>query len=261
MKRAIGTAVATALLTSSAVAADMAIKAPAIAAAPALSWTGFYVGLNAGGAWGKLDGNLALLQNNGSSTSGNTTLTSAGSTSFAPASFTGGGQLGFNYQFAPQIVGGAEIDIDYLGLDATRQTMPIPRTPDPAADFSDHAQVRSLATFRARAGVLAMPNLLIFATGGLALADIDFSQRIHFSQIPDTSFNQGGVSGWKTGSVVGGGFEYAFAPRWSAKFEYLYAKLGTSSFVSANTFNPTYMLQHSLDASVSSARLGINYRL
>ncbi|MGG6498058.1 UNVERIFIED_CONTAM: hypothetical protein NY603_34550, partial [Bacteroidetes bacterium 56_B9] len=63
MKRAIATAVATALLTSSAVAADLAVKAPPISAAPAWSWTGFYVGLNAGGVWSKLDGALALLQN------------------------------------------------------------------------------------------------------------------------------------------------------------------------------------------------------
>jgi outer membrane immunogenic protein len=32
-------------------AADLAVKAPPPAAAPAYSWTGFYTGLDGGGAW------------------------------------------------------------------------------------------------------------------------------------------------------------------------------------------------------------------
>jgi outer membrane immunogenic protein len=37
----------------SAVAADMAVKAPA-PPAPILTWAGFYAGINAGGDWGQL---------------------------------------------------------------------------------------------------------------------------------------------------------------------------------------------------------------
>ncbi|MDR3466523.1 MAG: outer membrane beta-barrel protein [Xanthobacteraceae bacterium] len=261
MKLAFGTAVVTALISTSALAADMAMKAPAAATAPAASWTGFYLGLNGGGAWGDFHSTLGLLQNNGSSASGNAALTAAGTTGASPSAFTGGGQFGYNARLAPQFVGGVEIDMDYLGLSTLRQTGPIARLPDPAADFNEHAQVRSMATLRARAGWLPTPQLLVFVTAGLAVADVDYAERIHFAQIPDTSFNQGSASGWKTGPVVGGGLEYAFAPRWTAKVEYLYTKLGSSNFASANTFDPTYTLQHGFDADISSARLGINYRL
>jgi len=40
-----------ALIGTPALAADMPLKAP-LPAAPAWSWTGFYLGLNGGGAWG-----------------------------------------------------------------------------------------------------------------------------------------------------------------------------------------------------------------
>ncbi len=43
--------------SSSAFAADMGypVKAPLMAVAPAYSWTGFYLGANAGGGWGDFD--------------------------------------------------------------------------------------------------------------------------------------------------------------------------------------------------------------
>lgn len=245
-----------ALAGSSALGADFAVKAPT----PPLTWTSIYLGLNAGGAWGNARSNLALVQNNGSATTANDILTAAGSTGFAPSSFSSGGQLGFNYQFASRIVGGAEVDWSYLGLDASRQTLPIGRLPDPAADFHEALHVRSMATLRARLGWLATPQLLLFLTGGVAVADVGYSQSIHFVQVPDTSFNQGSLSGWRTGPVAGVGAEYAFAAHWTAKAEYLYATFKSAGFTSANTFDPTYMLRHGIGADLSIGRVGVNYR-
>lgn len=245
-----------ALAGPSARGADLAIKAPA----SPLTWTGFFLGLNAGGSWGDARSNLALIQNNGSAAPANTILTAAGSTGFSPASYSGGGQLGFNYQFAPRFVGGAEVDWTYLDLNASRQTPPIARFPDRAADFRENLRIRSVATLRARLGWLATPQLLLFLTGGLAVADITYSERIHFVQVPDTAFNQGSASGWRTGRAVGAGAEYAFLPHWTAKAEYLYTTFKSADFVSANTFDPTYVLRHGIDANVSIGRVGINYR-
>jgi outer membrane immunogenic protein len=236
--------------------ADFSVKAPT---SPS-TWTGVYLGLNAGGAWADARSNLALIQNNGSDPAANSVLTAAGSTGFSPASFSGGGQLGFNYQFAPSIVGGVEADWAWLGLKASRQTAPIARFADPAADFHENLGIRSLATLRARLGWLATPRLLLFLSGGVAVADIDYSQRIHFVQVPDASVNQGSVSGWRTGPVVGAGAEYAIAPHWTARAEVLYATFKSAGFVSVNTFDPTYVLRHGSNADVSIGRAGINYR-
>ena len=249
-------AATTAFAGSSALAADLAVKAPT---SPA-TWTGVYLGLNAGGAWADARSNLELIQNNGSAAAANTILTAAGSSGFSPASFSGGGQLGFNYQFAPRIVGGAEVDWSYLGLNAARQTLPVARLPDPAVDFREDLGIRSLATLRARLGWLATPRLLLFLSGGVAVADIVYSQRIHFVQVPDTSFNQGTVSGWRAGPVAGAGTEYALAPHWTARAEYLYATFKSAGFVSTNSFDPTYVLRHGIDAKVSIGRVAINYR-
>lgn len=134
------------------------------------------------------------------------------------------------------------------------------RTTDPAADLREDARIRSLATFRARVGWLATPQLLLFVSGGLGLADIGYSERVHFVQVPDTSANTGSVSSWCTAAVVGAGAEYAFARSWSVKAEYFYASFRPTGFFSANSFDPRYQLRHEVDAKLSVARLGINYR-
>ena len=173
------------------------------------NWTGFYAGVSVGGASARENSTLALVQNNGSATASNQILTAAGSPGFSPSSAIAGGQLGFNYRFAPQFVAGVETDWSYLGMNAARQTTSIARAPDPSADFREDVSLRSIATLRARLGVLVTPQLLLFATGGLALADIGYSQRIHFAQVPDTSFNRASLSGWRSAPVVGLGGEYA----------------------------------------------------
>src|ERR1700761_1884959 len=96
-----------AISTSTAMAADlgpMLTKAPPPVAA---SWTGGYVGLNAGYAWGNVDG------------------TSVASTSFTPADvhvpslapkgFVGGGQIGYNWQTGLLVLGA---EVDFSGIDA-----------------------------------------------------------------------------------------------------------------------------------------------
>ena len=49
-------------------------------------------------------------------------------------------------------------------------------------------------------------------------------------------------------------------PHWTTKAEYLYATFKSADFVSANTFDPTYVLRRGIDANVSIGRVGINYR-
>jgi opacity protein-like surface antigen len=91
-----------ALIGTRALAADMLVKAPPPAPpASVYTWTGFYVGVNAGGSIGrdpttqsKVPGPLHFENN----------------FILSPAGFIGGGQIGYNYQFAPNWVVGVEGD-------------------------------------------------------------------------------------------------------------------------------------------------------
>src|SRR5215471_6684211 len=117
-------------LTAAATAADLGRPAPApvYTKAPMIapfSWNGFYAGVNAGAGWGRVDdfvttntagapvgifgipANIALVDalGTGSANSG--------------ARFTGGGQIGYNWQVSPQWLIGAETDINWLKQDST----------------------------------------------------------------------------------------------------------------------------------------------
>src|SRR5260370_13537230 len=98
-------AAAIALAASPASGADLPrkpiYKAPPPVVAPVpFSWTGFYVGLNAGGAWGRQDPTLRLT-GDWTSTSFNrhdtAIFAAVGSPGTHPSGFTGDRQVGLNF--------------------------------------------------------------------------------------------------------------------------------------------------------------------
>jgi outer membrane immunogenic protein len=114
MKKLLISSIATlGLLGTSASAADMAVKAspPAPVAAP-WSWTGFYVGVNAGGSIGRntTNNNFVMGEN------------FPESFTVSPAGFAGGGQIGYNWQFSPSWLFGVEGDVQ--GLDQKETAFP-----------------------------------------------------------------------------------------------------------------------------------------
>jgi outer membrane immunogenic protein len=173
-------------------AADLPIREapppPMIAPVPIFTWTGFYVGANAG--WGWLDDN-------------NTTGVFVPAGTFAPPfagvsgtlgggggggddnGFIGGGQVGFNYQMGAFVIG-AEADIQWADFNVENNVFVVPATFPPSfvpAAFADD-DMEWFGTVRARAGV-AFGQALIYATGGFAYSDNN------------------------TGWVAGGGLEWA----------------------------------------------------
>src|SRR6185312_12047858 len=87
-----------------------------------------------------------------------------------------------------------------------------------------------LVTLRPRLGY-AFDRLLLYATGGLAIANQKFSQSI--VQLNTPFVETGAVSRTSTGWTAGAGAEYALDNRWSLKAEYLYVDLGSVSFSTA----------------------------
>jgi outer membrane immunogenic protein len=120
--------------------------------------------------------------------------------------FIGGLQLGYNWQFSRNWVFGLEADI--AGTDMNNA---IP------------AHVDYIGTVRGRLGY-TWDRVMVYGTGGLAYAKASVA----------------GIHDTETGYALGAGIEWAFAPNWSAKVEYMY---------------------HDIDAfEASTVKFGVNYR-
>jgi outer membrane immunogenic protein len=134
MKKFLLSSVALLGFSAGAMAADLPRRAPPVfAPIPVFTWTGFYVGVNAGYAWNNSDDGDCLGCNAltvdtpafllGSSAPvvplGGGFLGLGGGGGGGSDGFTGGAQIGFNYQFTPGagFVLGFEADIQWLGGD------------------------------------------------------------------------------------------------------------------------------------------------
>lgn len=262
MRRFLFAAFATAstiTLSQIALAADLPRKAPAPVPAPMVyNWTGWYVGINAGGAWGKSD--VSLLASGTQFTAADIAILGANASHGLDFSgFTGGGQIGYNWQFNNSWLFGIETDFNYVGLSETVSNGPFAG----AAGFITAISTASvktdwLFTLRPRLGFTAN-NWLFYVTGGLAVGNVKFAQSIFF---PTTaSNNTGSVSDTKAGWTVGGGAEVALAGNWTAKLEYLYVDLGSVDFNTVNSLvGATASMAHSADLRENIVRVGLNYR-
>ena len=78
---------------------------------------------------------------------------------------------------------------------------------------------------RGRVGT-AFDRLLIYTTGGVAVAQRNFTNGYVFQSPDGQDFSIGSASQTATGLAIGGGLEYALTRNWTLKGEYLYANLG-----------------------------------
>lgn len=115
-----------ALPSASALAADLQL--PFKSPTGAFSWTGFYVGGNAGGAWGNERVSQTLAAPPPFLAIDAAAVSSAASPAFKSGGATAGGQAGYNYQWGNWVIGG-EIDFEYRGLRGSNNgTFPFPST-------------------------------------------------------------------------------------------------------------------------------------
>ncbi len=260
MRKVLGLVGATLLFAGPALAADLgkppAYKAPPLA--PVFSWTGCYIGANAGGASSKSNFSTGIDPGTHLGVPANlAAVSAAGTGSASDTGFIGGGQVGCNFQ-SGQFVIGVEGDFDYFGTESTLSGSGVLTTRDPFA-ITNSVKTNWLATVRPRAGIAFGPSLL-YVTGGVAFTDIKYTQ-----SYADTLFDAVGgssVSETKVGWTVGGGWEYAFAPNWSFKAEYLFAKFSSvsTSGLIVSTTGGTNVLNGSADLQAHIGRVGLNYK-
>lgn len=208
----------------SANAADLrpVYKAPPVVAAPVWSWTGFYIGIEGGGGWGR------------------TTHTDTAGTTTGGFNQSGGlvgGTLGFNWQ-SSNWVWGIESDLSWANITGSVAT-PL------CVGGSCFTTLRWLDTDRVRLGV-AWNQFLIYATGGVAVGNVRAGQ--------DSCVSVFQICGTDTrvGWTAGGGIEAMIAPNWSAKVEYLFVDLGTHA-----TYQP--VIPVNVTERVSIVRAGLNW--
>jgi outer membrane immunogenic protein len=244
----------TTLITGAAWAADLPVKAPPPPAVVPYSWSGCYAGLNAGGASTSIRQNVTVPGIVGFDSNGNET------------SFTGGGQIGCNWQVDPRWVLGIEGDIDYLHASRS-QTLAFRTAFAGSEDIvgSQQTTLRWLGTVRGRFGYV-WDRAFYYATGGLAFGEVDSSAAATITTVTPNPSYSGSYSATRIGWTAGGGVEYAITDRISGKLEYLYFDLGNASYnvVQRSGFiisgGPTTW-SGSAKLSGNIIRVGLNFKL
>jgi outer membrane immunogenic protein len=262
-----------ALGASSAIAADLPVKAAPMPV-PVFSWTGGYIGVNAGWVEGRTDVWTAVPgAPNNINAAASTLAQLAGSGNTSGNSWIAGGQIGYNWQGPVGLVLGLEADIQGMDLNQNRSQL-FTVGANSAQDF-DQVRHTWLATFRGRVGFAAWQRTLFYATGGLAVGDTRFSRAQTWSfadgcPIDPRSGLQlchaGTASTTSVGATAGLGVEWAFAGNWSAKLEYLHVWLfDQPSFRTLNVgpgfvATPQTLFHANGDSNLDIVRVGINYR-
>jgi outer membrane immunogenic protein len=259
-----------------ALAADLPVKAPPIAAAVPYTWTGCHVGGHVGGAWDRttysdpgtlappfLGGAPVLTQNfanPGQSFSAN-----------SQGAFLGGVQAGCDYEFASHWVIGIGGDVSWTNLNSL--------TNDPFFGGKNNAPVRfsartdEIATLTGRVGY-AWDRVLVYGKGGAAYAHDRYAQN-NSAAINNAFFGcDNGIVGGpfvgcntagsadRWGWTAGVGVEWAFATNWSAMIEYDHYGFDTRT-LSMNVLNnsvPVIPANLNVRHDIDTIKVGINYR-
>lgn len=253
------------------------------------SWTGFYVGGNVGYGqqsgsaqfWGDVPGG------NGAGTMTlNAIYTGVANPNVDASPFSerlgsngalGGLQAGYSWQWNPTgVIVGVEADIQWtaMGSSLTR-TNPAGNVAAGQLALRAEDHLRWFGTLRGRAGFLATPNLLLYATGGLAFGEDRASASVTnrgpgpfapngsttlLCQDPNTCLAGSGSRG-NVGWAAGAGGEWALTHNWSVKLEYLHIDLGRQDVLMpvAAPSTGTGFLQMRVRNAYDIGRFGLNY--
>lgn len=250
MKRILLSAAFITVSAAQAFAADIPMAAPIAApvVAPVMNWTGFYVGLDGGGTWGKAQiTHSAIVPAPALAFPVDAAALTAGtSPDLKLNGWTFGGHIGYNWQFATNWLVGLEADISYFRLRGDSSgTFPFPSTlaggalGPPTLTFSTATSISTdwLFTLRPRLGVVLGDSVLLYATGGLAVTN----EKVGQSATAVMGTINAAIDETRVGWVVGGGLEYAISRNWSIRAEYLHLDFGTASG-SGNIVVPTAVL-------------------
>jgi outer membrane immunogenic protein len=236
------------------IAFGLAMSGVAPAVAQAQRWNGPYAGVNIGHGWGDLGGSVTVLDQGGKPVYGPANFSIDASGMF------GGVQVGFNRR----------IGNFFVGLEGDLQTADISGSSSISGSgftYVASASVDWFATARVRGGY-ASDKMLVYATGGLALASVAY----------DATFKTGNTSvhlsdsETHVGLALGAGLELALRSNWSLKIEYQYLNLGglggsgSYSWTNKRVVDcrdiitvGTNTVTGGIDTDIHTVRIGLNY--
>lgn len=214
----------------------------------AYDWTGPYVGLQGGYAWGEND-----VKADG--TDAQPALARSNPVAFHPLDdgsiemdgFVGGLHAGYNWQ-SDSLVLGVEGDLEYADLNGDTDILHADQ--DNLKVGEAQQDIDWLGSLRLRAG-FAFDRALLYATGGLAVGGVKVSGFIDESDFDDSSKNT--EWGW----TLGGGLEYALTDELSASLEYRYTDLGNSDVDAGGEDTPITKLE--FDNAFHAVRAGLSW--
>jgi outer membrane immunogenic protein len=235
----------------SALAADLPARAPVytkapVAVAPIYNWSGFYIGLNGGGASSR---DCWDLTNGGGGT--------------VPAISTGchnatgalaGGQVGYRWQMTNWVFG-LEAQGDWANLKGSNISA---IGTFAGAPFLDQTKIDGIGLFTGQVGY-AWNNVLWYAKGGAAVTHDTYNgiaQAATAGFAVGSVFDQASETRW--GGAIGTGLEIGFAPGWSVAFEYDHLFMGRNSRDLINVLGP-FDRTMSIRQDVDMGTVRVNY--
>jgi outer membrane immunogenic protein len=165
----------------------------------AFSWTGFYIGLNAGLATGQTTADLGL-------------PIGLFDTDYDLNGGVFGGQIGFNWQAGKTV----------FGIEATYSSSSVQGNSACFLVLECKRDVESIGTVVGRLG-LAMDRSLLYVLGGVAWAEVT-------SQVSFIGINLVSESNTHMGWTAGIGLEHALTNNLTFKIEYSHIDLGTEQY-------------------------------
>jgi outer membrane immunogenic protein len=207
----------------------------------AYDWTGPYIGIQGGYAWGENDVEVDVPGTAEALRSEPVVLFPEDDGSIDMDGGMGGLHLGYLWQ-DDSLVFGIEADGEFADIEGDTDILEFPDGP-PIGELEQ--QIEWLASLRARLG-FAMDRTLIYATGGLAVGGVEFSGDINFGPTSDSEDST--EWGW----TIGGGIEQAFTDSLSARIEYRYTDLSKSDLTLSR-------FEFDVDNDFHAVRLGLSW--
>lgn len=209
-----------------------------VAAATTHNWTGFYAGLNAGAV------NHTMNITDTQATSFLSTLQQV-----SDPTFTGGLQVGYRRQLdltRASGVYGAEISANFSNAEFSKQY----GSPFALYQLNSTNSLKTVCLLELMGGIAADKTLL-FLAGGLSWANISGSVTNIDSIAFFNSFN---TNNKQFGTVFGGGIEYAFTDKISARLKVDSIYLGT--YTTTDNVGDSFQVSN----NIVQGTLGINYK-